>query len=1659
MLADTRPHHRFDSSGRHRRSPLPDRNPELDSEKDNSVEFGQRHASNQRSSFLGFEMETELVWNNWDLGRESTKTLIIRNTQPKLQRVSFRPPLSKYFTSLARQKIVLSPGISFSIPVTFKPLNRCDYEDTIEFQGRNDTFQVLLRAPVPCHAIEVPDSVLMPLCAVQQITQTTFMLKNVSKLTTFFHWEYSQPFMLSPEKGYLKPDQELNISVAFHPQEALIHQQPVSCRFGTQADNLEGCCAVLLQGIAKHPYLQFKTQTHQTGSDHIPVLDFGGVAVGQTFHSHFEIYNPSPVPVWFTLSRFPGGIPLLGSVFGCDLTSAEVPPGASVKAATSFTPTTVNSTSVEYLSVLFKGAINTSLLKLNGKGLGPQVLMSSSIVDFGIVEPEQAVTHAVELVNSSLAEAVFQWDIDCCGYSVFSIQPAGGSVPPQSHITLNVTYKPRQPILHYRRVACLILHRKPVYLNLIGNCLSEKPFKQLILESSNIHETDQEQDSVACVAVTPMFEYFLSCLSGKDPLSASPLLSVVPSEVVFNQKLYTLPKNLNSQKPITVTNHSKIKLRLEWTAGPDLSFSVSPLFCELPPLKSTSFRLTYCPKQLNTLHGVQMECFAYPMDSDQCNGSVLPSCVTVRAIGHSYEPGKKLSVPQCSLGPRLVEFPPVNIASYRSILLQNKGNLPLTFHLNPEHDQELSKATSLVMVPSCGLISPHSHQILSLRTIPTEDSPKEGFNVQLHLNASKCTEKLAVISKSECPCVSFEGEGKLRFNPTAVFSLTRRLHHIRNLSRQVLWFQWRIPEQNQGLISVEPDTGVLQPNERLGQMWSFTPLEEKTYTFKPILTISLMQFPDYDNLHLPLEVAGAGCIGYIQAEEAVTEVKDVLVGRCQTISIPVINKSQCTVSFCVTVEQKLLDKGVCDPNIDQCALQVHNERMTIASNSTALLQSTITPHHKAQYMWIISYQTINANSSLSSAKLLCKIRAKGVYPTLQISDVCGRGSLSQCSKKHLWRLLSLNHLNESLQCSPCPTELTYATPTRHSLNHTPPVFTKAIVNISFSAAPLNSEPSTVMLMLNNPGTIPVEWAFLFPEDQQLDLEFWAETGEFSGTELYQMKVQDNHLFNVTPRSGRLMASQQRAVTFTYSHDFPGTDRFPVLLKISYGREIMLTFQGITVEVERPYLHFASSTHVFASVATGDCNPPKQMYQLFNRGAVPVQYEVDKAVFSQIQDENFNHPVLICLNPDGEIPPGEAAMLKWVFSPLEAKLYQMDIPIHVINGESTIVRFEGCGINSLTQNLSMSNHCTDVSLLPCWQREPFSEKPIFLSEDSVDFGGIVVSSQLSKMLFLNNNTHDRVLFEWVLPKQNNQPQVLEIFPNRGGLSPGETAPLVLTLLATKYPTHYQFDLICKITSEAAFSQYNLAVQKMEEDRERLKHEFTITDKAPKENKVVLTEKTLPPIRSSNDCNTVRSLSTTGSRVERRALRKLAGIQKDPESPKPCLLSLCVTAQSYGLLEFLTQSPDQLTCQYRPNQPDKTKSQNIYKESSTAQGIKKDISFHVVTLLLRDILEDAAIVDDLILESVPDTYKILETPSSWPSPEPASSNNTEPQKLDEKSVCVSEDGAIKLKPVRPELAHLTEQVLLCTLQNLMMEVIRGELDPTLHPRTIILPSSAR
>lgn len=61
----------------------------------------------------------------------------------------------------------------------------------------------------------------------------------------------------------------------------------------------------------------------------------------------------------------------------------------------------------------------------------------------------------------------------------------------------------------------------------------------------------------------------------------------------------------------------------------------------------------------------------------------------------------------------------------------------------------------------------------------------------------------------------------------------------------------------------------------------------------------------------------------------------------------------------------------------------------------------------------------------------------------------------------------------------------------------------------------------------------VHRTFLFPSDQKIDVEHWAENTEFNPSELHQMRVQDNQLFSVSPKSGRLFPGQEQTVQLSH----------------------------------------------------------------------------------------------------------------------------------------------------------------------------------------------------------------------------------------------------------------------------------------------------------------------------------------------------------------------------------------------------------------------------------------------------------------------------------------------------------------------------------------------
>ncbi|XP_063069090.1 cilia- and flagella-associated protein 65 [Engraulis encrasicolus] len=1770
-----------------------------------SSEPQRRGSSSQRSCFLGVETWAELVWERWEPGREFTRTLHLKNVHGRLQKLRFRPPATKFFTTIFPQVITLSPGTSFNMPVTFRPLERCEYEDTIEFQSKEGSFQVSLRATIPRHTLELPERVHLPPCAAQHSTKTTFILRNASKLRTGFQWESADPFELCPSSGELSAGEEREVMVFFRPLESRVYQCEASCTFGDQAENT---CTMLLQGLAKYPYLEIVTpgeekqgmeeakkeeevkkeeQEQEEEEEECPLLDFGTLPFGSSLEKHFHIHNPSPVASSFSLARLRRPA-LLESVFEFSVREGLVPPGASVQVPVCFCPLAVDCTSVEYLCLSYPGALGTPhTIKLTGSCSGPLVSLNASVLDLGCVGEGEQVAGAVTLTNSSVVEAHYQFDGGDDGHSVFSVEPPSGTVPPHSTLTLRVHFRPRHPIPHHRRLACLLMHRDPLFLDVIGTCHSEL-LKPMVLRPRHLEvyrehlsrgltcyppdilssmlaqgrlqldpqgalkiPEDLTQEVALCVppptAKTPMDEYFVSeTPAGKRPRSQTPPhqpcchVCLSPPELLF----YDVPNS----RHLTLTNHTKGKLCLFWTpGGPESPFAVTPATCTLGPLKTTDFRVTYNPQQANTVHAAQLECFAiYKVLRDHHLTEEVtlcpPWCVTVRVSGHSFRLGHQHFTPRYTLTRPRVVFPAVPEVSYRTVLLQNTGDLPLLFRLGREECPEVS------VLPPSGLVPPGSHQVLCLRSMPAHEQTLP-LTLPMHFNATpKHTQELTVVSMAEKPRVCVEGDGCVYFRPTAVGCVCERAVRVRNMSRLRLNYQWRIKTSEEHTLSIRPSSGVLQPNENMVQHWRFAPSEEKSYTMKPSLLLwpSQSQADKNKRSRLVLKAVGVACKGNIKAVSEVVEMGQVLVGGCKTFEVPVLNSGGCPVPFSVSVQQSTMGSCSVPDEDDPPALELESDVGCVPARSRLLLRCRVKLQQRAHYTWDLCYHTLNADGSPQGcSQLLCQVRAEGVFPTLEVVDARASGAAEGLSKLQLWELFSLEPWNTCLQRQPGPLELTYRTPTRHSLRRCPSVFTSSILDLNFGAAPLGSEPSCVLLVFQNTGSIPVEWSFLLPEDQQIELEYWAESGDFTPTELHHMRAQDNRLFSVSPRSGTLPPGQQRAVHFTYRHEFAGTDRLPVLMKLSYGREILLNFVGVTVERNQRYLHFTSSKYTFAPVVIGGFEPPKQIYELYNGGALPLRYHVDTEPLEQLRGDSFGHPVLQCLTPYGEVAPGRTVRTEWIFSPLEAKTYTVDVPIHVLEGESALIRFEGSGYDNRALGLSAPNKL-DPRLVPCTQRTPLPGQFVFLSQERVCLGDIPVCSRSTRLLFLINTSHrERVLFKWTLTDKDRE--VVELQPEQGTLAADESALCVLTLHPSGTPCFYQMGLICEVLSEEVVLRHEEEVRRWEEERERQEKEFTITDRdrAPctstrtqdkedaeqKNNFSIRKYKTLPPIRIISSSVLAGGASEARrSRAERRAERERAAsassqVWRRPLPPQPMLLHLGLTARSHSLLEYQTFFSTQFSRHHihTLKEPRAVSSAVSADQESPAPQEKSpapqalpsltrcpemDIITHTLTSIIRSLLDDpqfhrtiSSHQDEPVpyftqlrpptpppspqqRPSSPSPSPSSPSPSLGPSPQPASpppsassppppppspptqSESCGPNKVGWAEAAREQGSQNTLhkeqqkgveEAIRrlPEFGELVEDVLLNTLQNLMMEAHQGELVLTARPRIIALP----
>ncbi|XP_018410429.1 PREDICTED: coiled-coil domain-containing protein 108 [Nanorana parkeri] len=1714
-----------------------------------------RRKVKEKDNILGFEVHRCLQWQNWELGKEYTKHLLLKNVRLKTQKMKFSPPATTFFRTLFPQMVTLSAGTSFTLPITFRPLEKRDHEDSITFETDDGIFSVSLQAALPRHTLTFPEELTLPMCAVFNSSEAMFILQSTCDLQMQFRWDVPEPFLIIPQSGELDPRCQICTKVLFQPQIALVHSVVATCHFGL---NEEYTRSIQLTAISKYPHLLVSVpgETCEDTLEVGPVLQFGSVGVDMVSEKNIEICNPSVVDAAFHIEqeKRPGQV---DCHFSCGVSGGIVPAQGKLRVPLKFSPRTVGIESVDYFQVIPAGNITKSVVKVSGICKGPNVSLHTSVLNFGLVNLGEEILRTLEMTNSSDVPALFQFDINT-SESVFSFDRTYGTLGPGETRSVKITFSPIHPIPHNRRVTCLLHHQDPLFVDLIGSCHSDmdKPAvvlpKHMSLYRTNmargltiyppdildamIEEKKINTDTEGALVLQEQIdatpekhhlqdtasEYFNDDFNQED----STLLSHITAntrDFDFGQCVGHTKETLPESLPLSLTNHTKGKVTVMWTCKPHSPFRVTPEVTDIPPLKSTSFRVVFQPSQMNTLYEAELEGFIfYKVLRDYRNvkdATVCPPwCITLRTRGHTFQLGQGHFVPSCVLDSPHMVFPPVrqDMHTYRSLLLQNTGSTIMTYAI----DQ--MSCLNVQVKPASGHLAPGSHQILLVRTSPHETGLTRN-TLPLQLNySSDFSQDIVLFCRAETPQLCLEKKGRLYFKPTYVGTQSECSYSLKNCCRVPLHFEWTIQQTDRSYFSVSPCKGIIRPNETLSQTWSFVPQEEKNYFIKA----TVLSWPadeasePVSKRHYPLRITGEGCRGTLSTQQELLDLGNILVGSFQSHDLLLSNDGNCSLEYTLSAKQEIM--GACDPDEvinDPIALEFDHTKGRLPARTKLKVRIIGHPARRLPYTWTISYcilspKALDPANQVTEEQFLCSVTAQGVYPMFTVVDACPTGSASALTKTQLWRLFSLERLNSCLQSDPTPQELKYRVPTRHSTRRCPPVNTPVLLDFNFGAAPVGSEPFVALLLLENNGVLPVNWDFLYPVDQQIELEFWAETWEFDPSEIHQMRIQDNKLFIVSPKSGVLRPGQQQTIQLSYRHDFVGTDRLPVLLKLSHGREILLNFIGVTVEKEQRYVHFTSTKHQFTPVAIGSSSPPIQIYELYNGGSVAVIYEIQLEPLRGVQEQNYHHPIFQCLNPRGEILPGATAYVEWIFSPVEAKTYSVTAPVHILGGDSALITFEGIGYEQSILGDTIHSQSSHVIINQPHSYWNLPQVPR-LTQQKLAFGDVPVFCKSSRVLFLNNTSEsEALLFTWYAGSPNAS-EVLQVSPLLGTMKPGESVSVVVTFQCGEQASFYALELVCEIFMEKALAEYERAVREWEEEEERQTVEFTINEPAEKkfqtsclrsggpgrgQDRHQLTEikryKTLPPIKNGDYTRP----PVSRDRESRQAQKEGKKLRVRPEPPLPIQLHLSVTGRSHHPPDFLNQFPNDFQRHFQQHKLPKKKMEkaipvDLQPETGEPDGhpgkptkAMQEMATDIMAAVIRNLLDDKQFHEALeeiqndpvpyfrqfrSQEISPETTNIplAEELSSEQTPSGAMTEETEEEvdksatsqlitapehrKSEAEQTGLGQEELKETFKRAPLFSQLVESILENTLQNIMIEANRGEVVLTTRPRVIALP----
>jgi hypothetical protein len=447
------------------------------------------------------------------------------------------------------------------------------------------------------------------------------------------------------------------------------------------------------------------------------------------------------------------------------------------------------------------------------------------------------------------------------------------------------------------------------------------------------------------------------------------------------------------------------------------------------------------------------------------------------------------------------------------------------------------------------------------------------------------------------------------------------------------------------------------------------------------------------------------------------------------------------------------------------------------------------------------------DDDLKADPLHCKVVGKASFPTLQVVDARlnpTNDKVDLCTHK-LWDQFNLSKLNQVLSTPLTKDEVKLNQESSPDMSRIP------VYDVHFSPGVMGSMTEEIFLKVSNPGMLPVKYDLKFPNEKEVELEQWADEGEPTNEELRQNAIIDQHLFDIQPRSGSLepgggsLIIKMHYSYRTMDHQPDGFHDLPILFRVDKGKMFVLNLCGRTLKEAQPLLYLPSLRHSLKPVAIGENDPPQQEIQLYNPGESDLEYTVNLDEVNALVGTNFECPVFNCLNPTGCVPAGGQKALQWVFSPLEAKQYDVAVKMSYLGvdvgeqefGGEEVLELSAEGFHPEARN--PFQEAEPEGLPPCRQLLDLDDQLAVFSMDVLDFGPVPDGSKNHRIVLLRNKSGGKVDFAWDRTNNLFTSGLLSVVPEKGTIATGEHVLCKMVLKPESPPFgKYQYldhDLIC------------------------------------------------------------------------------------------------------------------------------------------------------------------------------------------------------------------------------------------------------------------------